>query len=255
MGALLILKLTIVPLALLTLGVIERLHGPRLAGWLAGFPVIACPVLLFVAQEDGTAFAQAAALGAWFGLVPWLAFVLSYTALTRRFHWLACTVIGFGFWAVFAVVAVWLEDLSRWAAVIPLLAFVAAVMAFPHGEPSDEEREHVWWGLPARMAAGALLTWVILRFAGALGTHWSGVVTTFPVLGSIVCISNHLQYGRHAVREAAAGMTLGLITVGSFCFAVYVLLGLLGLWPAFACALLVSFTAHAATWLVFKKKH
>jgi hypothetical protein len=40
-NAVLILKLTIVPLALLALGIIERLHGPRVAGWLSGFPVVA----------------------------------------------------------------------------------------------------------------------------------------------------------------------------------------------------------------------
>ena len=52
-----------------------------------------------------------------------------------------------------------------------------------------------------------------------MGTRWSGLFTTFPVMGSIIAISSHLQYGRHAVQEAVAGMSMGLASVGAFCFA------------------------------------
>jgi hypothetical protein len=251
---LLILKLTIVPLALLALGIVERLHGPRVAGWLSGFPVVAFPLLLFISLDQGPAFGSAAALGAWFGLVPWLAFTMTYAAATRRFHWLACTVIGFAVWTAFAAAAVWTQDAPRWLEIVPLFAFLVALFAYPRGEASDEEREHVWWGLPARMLAGAVLTVVVIHFSAAMGTHWSGIFATFPVMGSIICISNHIQYGRHAVQEAVAGMSMGLASVGTFCFAAYLLLGAMSLWAAFGCALLASSTAHALTWLLFKHK-
>jgi len=251
---LLILKLTIVPLALLALGIVERLHGPRVAGWLSGFPVVAFPLLLFISLDQGPAFGSAAALGAWFGLVPWLAFTMTYAACTKRFHWAACTVIGFAVWAVLAVGAVWLEDAPAWAQIVPLFAFALAIVSYPRGEASDEEREHVWWGLPARMIAGATLTFVVIRFSGAMGTHWSGIFATFPVMGSIICISNHIQYGRHAVQEAVAGMTMGLSSVGAFCFAVYGLLHHMSVWPAFGLAVTASTLVHALTWLLFKHK-
>ena len=74
----LILKLTIVPLALLLFGIAERLHGPRIAGWLAGFPIVGGPLLVFVTLEQGNDFGSQAALGAYFGLVPWLAFTATY---------------------------------------------------------------------------------------------------------------------------------------------------------------------------------
>ena len=251
---LLIIKLTIVPLGLLLFGVVERLHGPRIAGWLAGFPMVAGPLLVFVALEQGPAFGSQAALGAYFGLVPWLAFALSYAACARRLHALWCSVVAFTAWAAVAAASVVMQNQTRWLELLPLAAFLAAVFLYPRGEPSDEEREHVWWGVPARMVAGAGLTVLITRFAAALGTHWSGVFTTFPVMGSIVCISSHLQYGRHAVNEAVAGMTLGLASVGTFCFAAYLLLGQMSIWPAFGLSLLASSTAHAATWLWFKHK-
>jgi hypothetical protein len=250
---LLILKLTIVPLALLMFGIVERRHGPRVAGWLAGFPIVGGPLLLFVTLDHGTVFGSQAALGAYFGLVPWLAFTMSYAFCSRRLGWLWCTAIGFAVWTAVAVAAVVWQSSSRWLEVLPIAAFIAALFVYPRGEPSDEEREHVWWGLPARMIAGAVLTMVISQFSSVMGSKWSGIFSTFPVMGSIICISSQLQYGRHAVQESVAGMSMGLASVGTFCFVLYMLLGSMGVWPAFGLSLMASSSAHALTWLLFKR--
>jgi hypothetical protein len=251
---LLILKLTIVPLGLLLFGIVERLHGPRVAGWLAGFPIVGGPLLLFITLDNGLAFGSQAALGAYFGLVPWLAFTMSYAFCSRRLNWFWSTAIGFAIWTVVALLAIRLEESSRWLELLPFAAFLGALFVYPRAPPSDEEREHVWWGQPARMIAGAGLTLAISQFAGALGSSWSGIFSTFPVMGSIICISSHLQYGHHAVQEAVAGMTMGLASVGTFCFALYVLLGAVAMWPAFGLALLACSSAHALTWLLFKRR-
>ena len=250
----LILKLTIVPLGLLLFGIVERLHGPRVAGWLAGFPIVGGPLLLFVTLDHGLAFGSQAALGAYFGLVPWLAFTMSYAFCSRRLNWFWSTSISFAIWTLVALLAIRLEESSRWLELLPFTAFLGALFVFPRAPPSDEEREHVWWGQPARMIAGAGLTLAITQFAGALGSSWSGIFSTFPVMGSIICISSHLQYGSHAVHEAVAGMTMGLASVGTFCFALYILLGTVAMWPAFGLALLACSSAHALTWLLFKRR-
>ena len=250
----LILKLTIVPLALLLFGAIERRHGPRVAGWLSGFPIVGGPLLLFLTLDQGPAFGAQAALGAYFGLVPWLCFSMTYAWCARSLRWTWCAVISFSVWTAVAFLAVHLQDASRWLEILPFAAFIGAQFCFPRGEPSDEEREHVWWGTPARMIAGASLTLIITQFSTALGTHWSGIFTTFPVMGSIIAISSHLQYGRHAVQEAVAGLSMGLASVGVFCFAVYILLGITGIGAAFGAGLLACTTAHALTWLLFKRK-
>lgn len=250
----LILKLTIVPLALLVFGIVERLHGPRIAGWLTGFPIVAGPLLVFVTLEQGPAFGSAAALGAYFGLVPWLAFTALYAFCSRSRGWFASSLAGFAAWGLLSAACVRAEDGPRWLETLPFLILVAAIALYPRGAPSDAEREHVWWGLPARMLAGAAMTLLITRFATSLGTRWSGIFTTFPVMGSIIAISSHLQYGRHAVQEAVAGMTLGLASVGAFCFAAYELLDQMAVWPAFGLSLAASSTAHALTWLLFKHK-
>ena len=250
---LLILKLTIVPLALLVFGIVERRHGPRVAGWLSGFPIVGFPLLLFLTLDHGPAFGSAAALGAYFGLIPWLAFTMIYARLAQRLNWFWCILISFAIWTCVASLAVALQEAPRWLEIMPFLAFLAVLVFTPRAPPSDEEREHVWWGLPVRMLAGALLTVVITKFAGNLGTRWSGIFTTFPVMGSIICISSHVQYGRHAVQEAVAGMSMGLASVGVFCFAAYLFLGMMAPSSAFPLALILSSAAHGLTWLLFKK--
>jgi hypothetical protein len=42
--------------------------------------------------------------------------------------------------------------------------------------------------------------------------------------------------------------------VGTFCFALYILLARMEMWPAFGLSLVISSTAHALTWLLFKRR-
>jgi hypothetical protein len=128
------------------------------------------------------------------------------------------------------------------------------MLAYPRGPASDEPREHAWWGLPVRMLAGGVLTLIITQFSEVLGSRWSGTFSTFPMIGSVIAISNHIQYGSRAVREVVAGMSMGLASIGAFCFSLYILLGMTGIWAAFGLALAASSTAHALTWLLFKNK-
>ena len=250
----LILKLTLVPLAVLLFGLVERRHGPRIAGWLAGFPIVAGPVLVLLALDHGAGFATTAALGAYFGLVPWLAFTTCYAWCSARHRWPLAFFISLAAWTITAFAAVLVEDVSPWLEILPCLIILAALILYPRGEPSDEEREHIWWGLPARMVAGVALTLLLTQFAGALGTRWSGIFTTFPVMGSVVAVSNHIEHGRHAVKEAVAGMATGLSSVAVFCFAAHLALARLEIWPAFALALAASCATHALTWLMFKRR-
>ena len=57
---------------------------------------------------------------------------------------LLAALIGFAVWGGAAAMLVALEDLSRWMELLPLAAFLVALLAYPRGAPSDEEREHVW---------------------------------------------------------------------------------------------------------------
>ena len=248
----LIFKLAVVPLALLLLGIVERRHGPRIAGWLAGFPVIAGPLLLFVSLDHGKAFGSAAALAAFFGLLPWLSFSTVYAYCARFWGWGWSAVAGFSAWAIVATVIVALQGRSTLLQILPFAAILGAIWIYPNGKASDEPREHGWWPLAVRVLAGAVLTFVIARFSDSIGSRWSGTFMTFPVMGSIVAIANHIEFGKRAVQDAAAGMALGLVSVAIFCFVLAQALERTGIGAAFGLAILAAGLAHVLTWRVFR---
>ena len=50
------------------------------------------------------------------------------------------------------------------------------------------------------------------------------------------------------------GMSMGIASIGAFCFVLYMLLPNTSMWAAFGLALVASSTAHALTYLLFKNK-
>lgn len=250
---LLILKLIVVPLAVLLLGVTERVHGPRAAGWLSGFPVIAAPLLLFVTLDQGVPFGAAAAKAAFFGLVPWLTFVTAYGWCAQTRGWPLATLAGFLVWGAVAFVAVSVQGRSPLLETIPFIIALLALSYHSRVKLSDEQREFRWWRLAVRMVAGAVLTFTVAQLAGGLGPRWSGTFTTFPVVGSIVAISNHVEHGPRAVQEAVSGMVLGVVPISIFCFGVFHLLGHGGLWLAFGLPLAAAMIAQVLTLLVIQR--
>ena len=60
---LLLLKLILTPLLIGSISVAERRFGPAVSGWLVGLPLTSAPVALFLALEQGTAFASRVAQG------------------------------------------------------------------------------------------------------------------------------------------------------------------------------------------------
>ena len=251
----LLLKLTIVPLALLALGLAERRHGPRIAGWLAGIPVVGGPLLAFVTLGHGPVFGAHAALGAWFGIVPWLGFAQTYAVMTRWRRWPSCLLVAGLAWVVLAELMALAQTGPRWLQILPLLSYGVAVLAYPRRPPSARARVRNRWDLPVRMLAGAVLTLLITQFGGAVGPHWSGTLTVFPVMGSIIAISNHTQYGRAAVEDVVAGMSMGLSSIGAFTFVLHLTLAQWGAAAGFALALVASTLAHVITFLLARRMH
>lgn len=229
---LLLLKLTLVPTLILLVSLAGARWGVRVAGLLAGFPIIAGPILLFLTLEHGPAFAAQAALSTLYGLLALIGYCLSFCWLARYWPWWLCLPAG---WLVFVALANLIQFLPQQlpiAASLSLLAIALAPSRFPH--PVSERaaqplaRAELFW----RMSAAAVLVLTLTALAEALGESWSGVLTLFPVAGSVL--------GAFALRTggAAQATTLlrGMVT------------GLYGLWLFFLIAAigLVDASPHRA---------
>ena len=136
----LLLKLVLVPGLIALVTVAGRRFGPRIGGWLNALPLVAGPVLFFLALEQGDAFVARAAEATLAGLAAVAAFsvIYAWTAVTRS--WWVCVLVG---WTAFALLTVALQAVT-WTAASGL---ALAVHLLVHGA--------VWLGWGALASRGS----------------------------------------------------------------------------------------------------
>jgi hypothetical protein len=261
------LKLLLVPglVAAVTLAV--RRWGPAVGGWLAGLPIVAGPVLVFYALEQGDAFAARAAHATLAGLIATVAFAVAYAHGSRRHPWYLCMVVG---WAVFSAVILALY-FAQPGLVTSLVALIAATIlgrrllsrlrfveaglrTQKNAEPGPGAQTYAGRVPPkadppgdllVRLVATATLVLVLTGLADRLGSTWSGLLNAFPVLTTIVAVFSHAQRGAAAAVTFLNGYLQAIAGFGLFCVVMAVALESRGLGWALAAALAVQLAWHA----------
>lgn len=246
----LLLKLFLVPglVALITLA--GRRWGPAMAGWLSGFPVVAGPTLLFIALDQGAAFAAQAAHVTLMAVLGNVAFGVTYAWAAMRFRWTVCAAAGVLAFVLVSWVLVSLHP-SPWVALaMALVGLPMAARGLPKVAFVNPGRAVSRWELPVRcVAAGALATTVTLS-AAELGPVGSGMLTIFPVMGMVLGVFSHIAWGGQGAIHLLAGMIKGLYAFVVFCFVLAVALTPLGTAAAFS---LAFGAALLIQWLTFKR--
>ncbi len=226
-----------------------RRFGPRVAGLLVALPIVAGPILLFYALEQGSAFAASAARSTLLGLVPLTAFCLVHAAaarrLVRRPRRLAAPASLLCGWSAFLVLAALLHPvhLPGWACALVGAAALAAGVGLVPAVPADGQpplRHHPALELALRMAAAALLVTALTGLARSLGATWSGLLTPFPVASSVVVAGAHLADGPDTLPETVRGFLVGLFGFVAFLTVLAYGLEPLGAIAGFAAAVAAS---------------
>lgn len=211
----LILKLTIVPLFILVVTLAGKKWGTQLAGLLGGLPIVAGPIVVFLALEQGQAFGAVAATSAIASVVALLAFGVAYSWLCLSKPWPVAYPLSLVVWLFTAFLLSQLM-LRPWLALV--LAFMAIALTpvlLPKvfSEPNGSNRLK---DLPLRLISGAILTLAVTQSAQLLGEHWSGILAVFPVIGSVLVIFTHRNQGAAAVTQLYRGMVKGLCSLSLF---------------------------------------
>lgn len=234
------LKLLLVPAFLLLVSLAGRRFGPAMAGWLAGLPVVAGPILYFIAVERGAAFASTAAALSLSAVLASVSFSVAYAHTAQRLPWPLALPGALAAWAVAAVVLSWLP-VSAWLALAVALATLAvAPRAFPPVQVVASPRTVTRIELALRMAAGAALTVGVTVAAGLLGAAWSGLLAVFPILGIVLAVFSHRSQGPADAAALLRAMATGLYSFVAFCFVLALSLSGFGVAPSFALATLAA---------------
>src|SRR5215469_9013779 len=119
---LLALKLFLAPVLIGLVSLAGRRWGPAVGGWLVSLPLTSAPVMLFLAIDQGTAFASRAAQDTLLGIMSVASFCLVYSWFSFRFGWPISMLAG---WGAFFALTIILEGI-----LLPLLLSFVTVIVF-----------------------------------------------------------------------------------------------------------------------------
>jgi hypothetical protein len=211
------LKLWLVPLLIAAITLAGRRWGPAVAGWLSAFPVVAGPILYFIALDQGPEFTANAAVGTLSAVLAILAFGICYAWAASFRHWPTSLLAGFSGYAL-AVMLLTFWSPTLWVAAITVMAaLLLAPRWYPEPMVSDCPSRKPAKDIAWRMLAGALLVLLVTHFSTALGHRLSGIFAMFPVMGSVLVVFSHRQSGSAFTIHLLRGMLLGYYAFSVFC--------------------------------------
>ena len=235
------LKLVLTPLLIGAASLAGRRWGPWLSGWLVGFPFTSGPVVLFLALGLGTHFAAASAAGTLIGTASQAAFCLAYGCSTAGRRLWRSVVVGSLAFAALTLVFGRLSLPLPIASVIVFAAIVASLLLMPPSGATDAPTvQPPWWDIPARMVIATGLVLLLTGVAPALGPHYTGLLSPFPLYGAILAVFAQRQAGAAAAIRVLRGLLTGLFGFAAFFLALALLLVPFGIAPALAVAIAIT---------------
>jgi len=245
----LILKVTLVPLLIGAITLAGRRWGPTVAGWLTGLPVVAGPIMFFIALEQGAVFAEQSIVGMLLGVVAVFACNLTYAWCATCLSWhgsVACSL------SVYFLAVALLNTLSVSLNVTASIVFACLFFAqrfFPRAQARAVKVVSARSEILIRMFAGAVLVVTVTYFAATFGARLSGLFATFPVLSTVLAVFSHRQSGQEFAICLLRGIVLGWYAFLAFSVMLAWTLPTFGLALAFIAA-----TASAAVAQVISRK-
>ena len=252
--AIVLLKITLVPLLIGVITLAGRRWGPAVAGWLSGLPVVAGPIMYIMALEQGAGFASNALVGMLLGVFAMLGFLLAYAWAATRWSWrvsVSCAL------SAYFVGVVLLNTLDVSVSVVSVMVFAVLLVAprgFPHAEPRAIAVAPPRGEIYVRMAAGALLVLAVTYAAASLGARLSGLLAMFPVISTVLAVFSHRLCGHEFTICLLRGIVFGWYAFLVFCVVLGWALPPLGIGGAFLSASAAAIVAQIVSGRVLKRR-
>lgn len=250
MSFILVLKLLLVPTLIGGITLAGRRWGPEVAGWLSAFPVVAGPILLFIAIEQGTSFAEISAKSTLSAVMAIIVFGLSYSWAATKYPWGICLACSFFCYALMVLLLNTLEEPSLALSFLLVLAsLLISQFLYPRFSLPNYSVSSSRCDLALRMCAGATLVFLVTHFSSGLGAHLSGLLAMFPVMASVLAVFTHRQSGSVPAIQLLRGTLFGYYAFASFCIALALMLPRFSVLESF----LAAFGVASATQLISRR--
>lgn len=237
--------LTTVTVALVLL--VAQTFGRRLAGMLAGLPVITAPALLWIAAEQGAAFAARAAVGSIAACGVMAVFALTYERLSRRYGPVVTLAASLAVGGLMAMPAARLDVHPVGAIVLTGVLCTVVVLLLPRpGTQAGQARRMRGEIAVTAVAAGVVSVGVALG-ARQLGPYWSGLLAALPIISAAALVTQHLTAPHEDIQRFLRGYVAGLIGKAAFALAFAWAVVAIGSPLAVAAGLIVGMAVTAGT--------
>ena len=243
----LVLKLVVTPVLILSASLAGRRWGETVSGWFIGLPLGSGPVCFFLALEQGNDFAAGAARGCVAGTAAEAAFSLAYVWAARGAGW-PTAIVSAGI--AFAISAAALQTAEAPLALLAPLAYtalVAGLALMPRQRIGGLVPPPPLWDLPARMALATALVFALTELAPLLGARLSGLLSTYPLFGSVLAVFAHRLSGPTAAQRVLQGMLIGLFGNTAFFQLVALTIESIGVAASFTAATALTLLIQGAT--------
>ncbi len=247
------LKLFLAPMLIGFVSIAGRRWGPTVGGWLVSLPLTSAPVILFLAIEQGTAFASSAAQNTLLGIISVASFCLVYYWFSFRFGWPISMLAGWiAFFALtFIEENIILPLLISFVVVITFLTLVLTVM--PNSQSKDLTITPPRWDTPLRMLVATAFVLGLTGAASILGPQLSGLLAPFPMFTTILAVFTHHFQGAIFTRRLLRAVVAGSFTFVIFFLVISLLVNRWGIVFAFSLALLAALATHSVLLFVIRR--
>ncbi|MEJ2123758.1 MAG: hypothetical protein P8Y67_02395 [Alphaproteobacteria bacterium] len=237
-------KITVMPMLVYGISWAQQRWGRVIAGLLGGLPLMAAPISLFLAIEQGLPFAREAAFFSLLGVMLLSAYIFTYVISARYLRWWGALPLSWSVWLLVAIQVTGSDVAHVWMVVVGFLAWVTNIV-FIHSFPytATPPMKPPRFDLVLRAGTAMVMILTVTGFAHILGETWSGAFMVFPVVWSVMIPFNHAQYGRGAVIEFFRGAVIGNVSLLIFAGAVVALPSQMGIAALYVVAVAASVVA------------
>lgn len=250
----LISKLAVTVVLVLLLSLVAEYVSPKMAGFLAGYPLGAAIALFFIGLENTPEFASDSAVYTLIGLVATQSFVYCYyrsTIALEKFSIPAASLCGIaGYFLV--VWGLHYISVSRFLAVgIPVASVFVFIYLFRDIQNvTIEDRITLTAGilfLRALLAAGIIV--IITGLAKSVGPRWAGLFSAFPITLFPLILIIHVTYDRQHVHTIIKNFPRGLGSLIIYALSVSIVYPVFGIYFGTSISLLAA-TGYLAIYQV-----
>lgn len=236
----LLVKVTLMPAVIGLVTLVSRRWGNKAGGLIASMPWIAGPILLFLMLEHGKSFGIQSIPGILIGILSLIGFCYCYARLAPQLTGVWTLLLSY---VVFVLIALLFTVIK-----LGLLTSYGLVMGsvlltlrfFPVPAVASPTVRRLPYDLPIRMVVATLFVVGITGLATVLGPTWSGILTPFPIITSILAIFTHYLQGSSAAIVTLRGIVMGLLGFTTFLFLQVFFLPAFSIGQSFFFALLIN---------------